>query len=130
MRKMKIIIGFLLLLVYSLILVHDFIPHHTHSGTEYVHFHNLDEIDSHSDCDHEHECQFPFHQHNINEAGLFLSPVALVVNMPFQFELNLQELDLTDDNLSDNVNSYTQIQTLDYCEPDITSSSLRGPPNA
>lgn len=130
MRKVKLIIGFLMLLVYSLILVHDFIPHHTHSGTEYVYFHNSEHIHSHSDCDHEHECQFPFHQHNINEAGLFLSPVALVVNVPFQLELNLQELHLTDDNPSDFVNLYAKIQTLDYREPEITSTSLRGPPNA
>lgn len=131
MRKMKLIIGFLMLLVYSLILVHNFIPHHTHSGTEYVHFHNTDEIHSLSECDHnDFECQFPFHQHNINETSLFLSPTTLIVNVPFQFELNIQELNTVDDNSMDIINSYTQVQILDYGEPDITSSSLRGPPNA
>lgn len=130
MNKMKVIMGLLMLLVYGLILVHNFIPHHTHSNIEYVHIHSSNEIHSHSDCDHEHECQFPFHQHNINEAGLFLSSTTLVVNIPFEFESKLQKLDLMLDNPLIVINYYTQILALDYGEPEITSTSLRGPPNA
>lgn len=130
MHRVKLIMGFLMLLVYSLILVHDFIPHHTHLGTEYVNFSNFDHIHSNSDCDHEHECQFPFHQHNINEAGLYSSSTTLVVNVPFEFESMLQKINMMDDNPLDIINSYTKIQALDYGEPEITSTSLRGPPNA
>lgn len=130
MPKMKVIIGLLMLLVYSLILVHDFIPHHTHANIEYIHIHSTDLVHSHSDCDHEYECQFPFHQHNINEAGLFVSRTTLVVNVPFEFDSSFLELYIMDDvPLSVNT-SYTDIQILDYGEPEITSTSLRGPPNA
>ena len=130
MPKMKMIIGTLMILVYSLILVHNFIPHHTHSNIEYVHIHSSDEIHSHSDCDHEHECEFPFHQHNINEAGLFRSSTSLVVSIPFEFESKLQKLHLILDDPSIVDQSYAQIQILDYGEPEITSASLRGPPIA
>lgn len=125
---MKFLMGFLMLLVYSSILVHDFIPHHTHSGIEYVYFQTSDQVHHHSDCDHEQECQFPFHHHNINEAGLFFSPIAIEVDHPFQFDLNLPEFSLADDNPPEEFSLYAKIQALDYCEPDITATSLRGPP--
>ncbi len=132
MHRMKILFGCILLMVYSMILIHDFIPHHTHAGEQYVfihhHSHTQDANGEHSDCEFPHECDFPFHQHNINEAALFFTPSLTVVNVPVLSEIVLQELILEDEQCSENPSFYSYYQYLDYCEPDISATSLRGPP--
>lgn len=120
-----------MLFVYGLILVHDFIPHHEHLGEYFVHTHDhCDGEHSHSDCEGDHECDFPFHQHSINEAGLFMSPSMLVVNVPILIQIDLEEFILVEQLNNDLSDHYSQYQALKHCEPEISSSSLRGPPLA
>lgn len=120
------IISILLFVIYAVIVTHDFVPHHHHTDvcTSHHHHHH-----HHGDCEHSHDdCQFPYHQHSLDEAGVFLNNSGITVN----FELH----NLSPKNLFDyeDVLTYSspqhQIAFIPpvYKGPDLTSATFRGPP--
>ena len=130
----KKITAIVFLLMYSFIMIHDFLPHHHHNGQEFVQYQYDDQ------CDHEHEnkpadnctetdkCNFPFHQHNAQEAGIYLASV----KEEFTFsEISLQiifsictDLQLKTEEMEPVPYNAPPV----YKEPLLTSFSLRGPP--
>ena len=118
------LISILLIAIYAIIFSHDFVPHHHHtdacSSQDYHH-----NTSSTSD-----DCQFPFHQHDINEAGTFINTASL--------NLNFDNLNLSPTNVFNylDVESFAfEIIKVDfippiYKGPDFPSISFRGPPLA
>ncbi len=120
-------ISVFLIAVYTIIVGHDLMPHH-HHHTNTCQVHDYSGVDSHhSDCDHSNTCKFPFHQHSLDEAGVFLNNPSV--------ELNFGNINISPKNLFDysDVILHSCDKTLFeyippvYKGPELTSFSLRGP---
>jgi hypothetical protein len=147
----KAIISFVLLLIYSVILAHDLLPHHHHFGHDHV---NLTNTDSHThsrhdhsdgsadhhhfslvdrdwdrDCSNSQECNFPFHLHSIDDSGEFLNTNTQI---NFSSPLIATVITLLNSDFEEELekNAVPDFIPYIYKGPDISSFSLRGPPLA
>lgn len=117
-------ISVFLIAIYAIVFSHDFVPHHQHtdacSSQDYHH-----NTSSNSD-----DCQFPFHQHDINEAGTFINTTSLKLNFD---NINLIPSDLFGDidvALFEDEEIDVEFIPLLYKDSNLFSISFRGPPLA
>lgn len=118
------LISILLIAIYAIVFTHDFRPHHHHTeacSSKDNHHHTSSNSD---------DCQFPFHQHDINEAGTFINTES--------FKLNFDNLNLIPSDLFGDIdfvffgNEQLDVKFIPpiYKGPDFSSISFRGPPLA
>ena len=123
------LISIFLIAIYAIIVGHDLMSHHHQTSVCQEHTYQSPNL-NHNDCDHSNTCEFPFHQHNMDEAGVFLNASTLELNFDYQ---NLSPTDLFD--YLDAVHYTSEIILVDftptiYKGPDLSSAKLRGPPLA
>ena len=133
--------------MYSFILVHDFLPHHFHNGQEYVDYNETKSDGSHDCSEHDtqlqfcdnaeddccnetNKCNFPFHQNNLNEAGVYLSQIHDDITFS-TFAIQIIYSVFIDPQIDNEDRNEIPIELPPvYKEPDLGSFSLRGPPQA
>lgn len=125
------LISVLLIAIYAIIIGHDVMSHHHHhesTACQISNHPNLISDHNHNGCSHTNDCGFPFHQHSMDEAGVFRNNA----NLEIKFDkFKLSPLNLFD---NENVVFYTEKSiSVDFitpvCKgPELSSESLRGPP--
>lgn len=124
------LISILLIAIYAIIVGHDLMPHHNHQKSA-CQVHNHQNLSSeHNDCGHSNDCGFPFHQHSMSEAGVFLNTSTLELNFD---NINLPTTDLfsyVDIVLFTDVQKEVDFIPPIFKGPDFSSVSFRGPPLA
>jgi len=118
------LISTLLIAIYAIVFSHDFVPHHHHTDA-------CSSRDNHHNTSSDSEdCHFPFHQHDMNEAGTFINTASLKLNFD---NLNLIPSDLFGDVdvalFEDEQIGLVFIPSI-YKDPNFSSVSFRGPPLA
>ena len=115
-------ISVLLIAIYAIVFSHDFMPHHHHTDACASHDHH------HNSSSHSDDCQFPFHKHSMDEAGVFLNNSGIVINFDIN---NISPKELF--SYADVIEFENDKILIDYIlpvykGPDLTSFSYRGPP--
>jgi len=124
MMIVRRIISILLIAIYAIVFSHDFVPHHHHTDA------CSSQDNHHNTSSNSDDCQFPFHQHDINEAGTFINTASFKLNFD---NFNLIPSDLFGDIdvaiFEDEQIGLEFIPPI-YKDPKFSSVSFRGPPLA
>ncbi len=114
------LIAIFFIAVYAIVFSHDFIPHHHHTNECASTHHNT--------SNQSEDCKFPFHQHNLDEAGLILNNSGVFISFDIHNLSPKEIFNYADVIEYENDKLFVDLIQPVYKGPDLTSISHRGPP--